>query len=156
MRRRSRRPNADRVGQPGILWSCGPRAVRDRGRFTNRPYDGRRPGCPPLQTENAAVPTLVKMPKWGLTMTAGTVTGWIADEGSEVAEGAPLLTVETEKAVNDVEAPAAGVLVKIVAGAGTEVPVSGPVAVIAAPGETLSEEEIATLVSAAGPRAAGA
>ena len=102
------------------------------------------------------MPTLVKMPKWGLTMTAGTVTEWIAEEGAEVAAGAPLLTVETEKAVNDVEAPADGVLRKIVAAAGTEVPVSGPVAVIAAPGETLSEEEIAALVAAAAPKAAAA
>jgi len=100
------------------------------------------------------VPTLVKMPKWGLTMTAGTVTDWIADEGSEVTAGAPLLTVETEKAVNDVEAPADGVLVKIVAAAGSEVPVSGPVAVIAAAGEVLSDDEIAALIATAAPRAA--
>ena len=84
--------------------------------------------------------TLVKMPKWGLTMTAGTVTDWLHDEGAEVSEGDPMLTVETEKAVNDVEAPADGVLVKIVAAQGEEVPVSGPVAIIAAPGETISEE----------------
>jgi pimeloyl-ACP methyl ester carboxylesterase len=100
------------------------------------------------------VPTLVKMPKWGLTMTAGTVTGWISDEGSEVTAGMPLLTVETEKAVNDVEAPADGVLLKIVAAAGSEVPVSGPVAVIAAAGEVLSDEELAALIAAATPQAA--
>ena len=29
------------------------------------------------------MPTLVKMPKWGLTMTAGTVTDWLRDEGAE-------------------------------------------------------------------------
>ena len=102
------------------------------------------------------MPTLVKMPKWGLTMTAGTVTGWIASEGEAVSAGAPLLTVETDKAVNDVEAPADGVLRKIVAEAGTEVPVSGPVAVIAAPNETLSDEEIAALVATAAQKAAGA
>ncbi len=102
------------------------------------------------------MPTLVKMPKWGLTMTAGTVTDWLRDEGAEIEEGDPLLTVETEKAVNDVEAPAAGVLLKIVAAVGSEVPVSGPIAVIAAPDETLSEEEIASLVAAAHPQGAGA
>ena len=61
------------------------------------------------------MPTVVKMPKWGLTMTPGTVTDWLRGEGEEIAEGDPLLTVETEKAVNDVEAPADGVLLKIVA-----------------------------------------
>ena len=60
------------------------------------------------------MPTIVKMPKWGLTMTTGTITGWIREEGDEVSAGDPLLTVETEKAVNDVEAPADGVLFKIV------------------------------------------
>ena len=102
------------------------------------------------------MPTLVKMPKWGLTMTAGTITGWLRDEGAEIEEGDPLLTVETEKAVNDVEAPAAGVLLKIVADVGSEIPVSGPVAVIAAPDETLSEEDVASLVAAAQPQARGA
>ena len=101
------------------------------------------------------MPTVVTMPKWGLTMTAGTVTGWIAGEGDEVNAGAPLLTVETEKAVNDVEAPADGVLRKIVAEAGSEVPVSGPVAVIAAPGEALSDDEITALLATTAPKVAG-
>lgn len=100
------------------------------------------------------MPTLVKMPKWGLTMTTGTVTGWIASEGDEVSAGAPLLTVETEKAVNDVEAPAGGVLRKIVADTGAEVPVSGPIAVIAEPGETLSDEELAAWLATAAPASA--
>lgn len=99
--------------------------------------------------------TVVKMPKWGLTMTAGTVTDWLREEGSEVSEGDPLLTVETEKAVNDVDAPADGVLVKIVANQGAEVPVSGPVAIIAAPGESLSDDQIAALIASASPQAAG-
>ncbi|MCC6791357.1 MAG: alpha/beta fold hydrolase [Thermomicrobiales bacterium] len=99
--------------------------------------------------------TVVKMPKWGLTMTAGTVTDWLRDEGSEISEGDPLLTVETEKAVNDVEAPADGILLKIVAGQGAEVPVSGAVAIIAAPGEVLSDAEIAELIESASPKKAG-
>ena len=79
------------------------------------------------------MPTLVIMPKWGLTMQSGTITDWIVNEGDAVSAGDPLLTVETEKAVNDVEAPADGVVLKIVATTGDEVPVSGPIAVIAAP-----------------------
>jgi pimeloyl-ACP methyl ester carboxylesterase len=95
--------------------------------------------------------TVVKMPKWGLTMTAGTVTDWFYAEGAEVSAGDPIFTVETEKAVNDVEAPADGVLVKIVAAQGDEVPVSGPVAVIASPGEQISDDDLAALVAAASP-----
>ena len=64
------------------------------------------------------MPTLVTMPKWGLTMKAGKVTEWLCREGAAVRAGEPLLTVETDKATNDVEAPADGVLRKIVAGVG--------------------------------------
>ena len=92
------------------------------------------------------MPTIVTMPKWGLTMTSGTITGWSREEGDPVTEGVPLLTVETEKAVDDVEAPASGVLRKIVAAVGSEVPVMGAVAVITAPGEDLSDEELQALV----------
>jgi pimeloyl-ACP methyl ester carboxylesterase len=93
--------------------------------------------------------TVVKMPKWGLTMTVGTVTDWLIEEGAEVAEGDPLFTVETEKAVNDVEAPSAGTIVKIVANQGDEVAVSNAVAILAAPGEILSADEIEALVGSA-------
>src|SRR5687768_2817736 len=93
------------------------------------------------------MPTIVTMPKWGLTMTSGTITGWSREEGDPVTEGVPLLTVETEKAVDDVEAPASGVLRKIVAAVGSEVPVMGAVAVITAPGEDLSDDEVQALVA---------
>lgn len=99
------------------------------------------------------MPTIVTMPKWGLTMTAGTITGWSHQEGDTVSEGAPLLTVETEKAVDDVEAPASGVLRKIVADTGSEVPVMGAVAVIVAPGEDLSDDDLAALLASSGPAA---
>jgi pyruvate dehydrogenase E2 component (dihydrolipoamide acetyltransferase) len=103
------------------------------------------------------MPTIVTMPKWGLTMTSGTVTGWTLQEGDPITEGAPLLTVETEKAVDDIEAPASGILRKIVAEIGSEVPVMGAVAVITAADEVLSDDEIAALVaSAAAPVAAAA
>jgi pyruvate dehydrogenase E2 component (dihydrolipoamide acetyltransferase) len=96
------------------------------------------------------MPTIVTMPKWGLTMTSGTITGWSREEGDPVTEGTPLLTVETEKAVDDVDAPATGVLRKIVAGIGSEVPVMGAVAVITAPDEELSDDEVQALVGSTG------
>lgn len=98
--------------------------------------------------------TIVKMPKWGLTMTQGTIIDWLVAEGSEVSEGDMLLTVETEKAVDDVGAPASGILYRIVAPAGSEVEVSGAVALIVADGESLSDEEIATLLAPPEPVAA--
>ena len=91
--------------------------------------------------------TIVKMPKWGLTMTQGTIVDWLVAEGTEVSEGDMILTVETEKAVDDVGAPASGVLYKIVAPSGSEVEVSGPVAVIAAEGEDLSDADLQALLA---------
>ncbi len=91
--------------------------------------------------------TIVKMPKWGLTMTQGTIIDWLVAEGADVSEGDMLLTVETEKAVDDVGAPASGVLYRIVAPAGSEVEVSGPVGLILAEGESLSDDEIAALLA---------
>lgn len=102
------------------------------------------------------MPTIVTMPKWGLTMVSGTVTGWSREEGDPVTAGAPLLTVETEKAVDEVEAPASGILRKIVAPTGSEVPVTGPVAVIIAPDEELSDEALAALLATSAGSAAAA
>jgi pyruvate dehydrogenase E2 component (dihydrolipoamide acetyltransferase) len=99
------------------------------------------------------MPTIVTMPKWGLTMKSGTITGWSHQEGDAVSEGTPLLTVETEKAVDDVEAPASGVLRKIVADTGAEVPVMGALAVIVAPGEDLSDDDLDALLASSGPAA---
>ncbi|MCO5220155.1 MAG: alpha/beta fold hydrolase [Thermomicrobiales bacterium] len=90
--------------------------------------------------------TIVKMPKWGLTMTQGTIVDWLVEEGAEVSEGDMILTVETEKAVDDVGAPASGVLYKIVAPAGSEIDVSGPIALIVESGESLSDAEIDALI----------
>ncbi len=94
------------------------------------------------------MPLLVKMPKWGMLMKAGTVTEWFRAEGDAVAAGDPLFTVETDKAINDVEAPGDGVLRRIVAGAGAEVVVAGPVAVLAVGGETLTDEDVDAFVAA--------
>lgn len=94
------------------------------------------------------MPILVKMPKWGLMMKTGTVTEWLRAEGDPVSAGEPLFVVETDKAVNDVEAPGDGVLRRIVADEGTEVPVSGPVGVIAVAGESLTDEAVDAFVAA--------
>jgi pyruvate dehydrogenase E2 component (dihydrolipoamide acetyltransferase) len=94
------------------------------------------------------MPILVKMPKWGLTMKTGTISEWLYPEGAEVPAGAGLLVVETDKINNEVEAPEAGLLRRIVAETGAEVRVSDPVAVLAAPGETLSDAEVDAFLAA--------
>jgi pyruvate dehydrogenase E2 component (dihydrolipoyllysine-residue acetyltransferase) len=48
------------------------------------------------------------MPKLAMGMNEGTIVEWLVSEGQQVARGAPLMQVETEKVVYDVEAPTAG------------------------------------------------
>ena len=48
-----------------------------------------------------------RMPQLGLTMTEGEVVAWLKAEGDRVERGEPLVTVETDKIANDVEAPLA-------------------------------------------------
>lgn len=79
----------------------------------------------------AAVINAVTMPKWGIEMTEGTITGWRVGEGQRVERGAEILDVETEKIVNAVEAPAGGVLRRILAGDGETHAVGALIGVIA-------------------------
>ena len=71
------------------------------------------------------------MPKWGLSMTEGTLLEWLVEEGAELAVGDDVAEVETEKINGVVESPAAGILRRRVAAAGEVVPVGGLLGVIA-------------------------
>ncbi|MFQ6073866.1 MAG: dihydrolipoamide acetyltransferase family protein [Candidatus Bathyarchaeia archaeon] len=91
--------------------------------------------------------TKVVMPRLSLTMKEGTVVNWFKKEGETVKKGEPLVEVLSEKVTYDVEAPASGVLRKILAVEGDDVPVAGTLGVIAEPDEPLPEiEEVATAV----------
>jgi len=87
--------------------------------------------------------TKILMPRLSLTMKEGTVAQWFKKEGDTVKKGEPLVEVLSEKATYDVEAPASGVLRKILAEEGTDVPVAGTLGIIAAPDEELPEIEVA-------------
>ncbi|NDV19465.1 2-oxo acid dehydrogenase subunit E2 [Pseudodesulfovibrio sp. JC047] len=100
----------------------------------------------------------VIMPKWGLTMKEGKVVRWLKGEGETVEAGEPLFEVETDKITNSVEAPASGVLAKIIVPEGDVAVVQSVVAVIAAPGENVeagaSESTADAVDDAAAPAAA--
>jgi pyruvate/2-oxoglutarate dehydrogenase complex dihydrolipoamide acyltransferase (E2) component len=61
--------------------------------------------------------TAVLMPKLGFSMDAGVVSEWLVGDGSEVALGQSLYSLESDKSVQEIESPAAGVL-RILAPAG--------------------------------------
>ena len=83
--------------------------------------------------------TNVLMPKWGMSMREGVVCSWLKHEGDAVQQGDQIVEVESEKATNFVEAPATGVLARILVPAGETVAVSKAIAIIAADGEDISD-----------------
>ena len=99
---------------------------------------------------------VVVMPKLGLTMTEGTISKWLKKEGDAVKEGEPMFEVETDKLTNTIEAPATGVLRKIIAAEGGTVPVLDKIAVIADAGEDISGLLGGGAAPAAAPEAAPA
>ena len=79
--------------------------------------------------------TNVLLPQWGMNMEDGTLTRWLVNEGDEIAEGQPLVEVETAKINSELESPATGVVSHIMAAEGSLVKVGALVAVIGEPGE---------------------
>jgi pyruvate dehydrogenase E2 component (dihydrolipoamide acetyltransferase) len=73
----------------------------------------------------------VTMPKWGLSMQLGKITGWIVAEGDDVSSGDELADIETDKIAGTLEAAGAGTVRRIIARVGEDVPVSGTIALIA-------------------------
>ncbi|HXF83383.1 MAG TPA: dihydrolipoamide acetyltransferase family protein [bacterium] len=85
--------------------------------------------------------TPVILPKFDMTMEEGTVIRWLRREGEMVREGDPLVEVMTDKVNMEVEAPASGVLAGLRAQAGERVPVTGVIAYILQPGETVPDQD---------------
>jgi len=83
------------------------------------------------------MPVDVLVPPLGTTTDTLMLVAWLKSEGETVAKGEPLFSVETDKAVLEVESPASGVLCAVRATPGDEVPVLSVVASIAAPGEAV-------------------
>lgn len=54
--------------------------------------------------------TEIILPKLGFSMNEGVIAEWLVADGAAVKEGEPLFSLESEKSVNEIEAPASGVL----------------------------------------------
>lgn len=76
------------------------------------------------------------MPALEMAQETGKLVSWRKKEGERVTKGEPLLEIETDKAVMEVEAPADGILVGVKAAEGAVIPVGQTIAWIVSPGET--------------------
>jgi pyruvate dehydrogenase E2 component (dihydrolipoamide acetyltransferase) len=85
--------------------------------------------------------TKIVMPRLSLTMKEGTVGKWYKKEGDSVEKDEPIVEVVSEKAAYDLEAPASGVLRKILVQEGVDVSVNTVIAVMTTPDEAFSETE---------------
>src|SRR5499427_7472706 len=79
--------------------------------------------------------TSVVMPALEMAQETGKIVSWLKKEGDAISKGEPLLEVETDKAVVEVEATANGVLAGVKSQEGDVVPVGVTIAWIVAPGE---------------------
>jgi pyruvate/2-oxoglutarate dehydrogenase complex dihydrolipoamide acyltransferase (E2) component len=90
--------------------------------------------------------TFFPLPKLGMNQEEGEIVSWLVAEGDTVAEGQPIVEVETDKATVELESTASGVLARIVYGEGDIVPINGVLAVILAPGEAMPDDIPETIV----------
>ena len=95
----------------------------------------------------------VLMPQLGLTMEEGTVSQWIKHEGDAVKAGDVVVEITTDKLTNEITSEQDGVLLKIVAQEGEDVPVKGLLAYIGQPGEQVGGAAPAAAAASAAPSA---
>jgi len=89
----------------------------------------------------------VTMPKWGLSMKTGKIVEWFVSEGDTITKGDDLVDIETDKIAGTLESPEAGLLRRIVAEPGADLPIGAVLAVLA-PAE-VPDAEIETVVEEA-------
>jgi len=85
----------------------------------------------------------VQMPALGESVTEGTVTRWLKQEGDTVEVDEPLLEVSTDKVDTEIPSPAAGVLQRIVAQEDDTIEVGGELAVIGDSAESAGDSNSA-------------
>ena len=89
------------------------------------------------------------MPSLGHTMEKGKIIEWLKREGDPIAKGEPLVIIETDKVITEVESPVDGVVLRIVAPSEEERPIGALLAVLGAQGEQVSEAELQQMLGPA-------
>jgi len=83
--------------------------------------------------------TTIVMPQLASTMESGTIVKWLKQIGDEIAEGEAIIEITTDKVDVEIESPESGVLLKMLANEGDEIPVKQPIGVIGEAGEVVEE-----------------
>ena len=90
------------------------------------------PEAPAKPAAGSGAAVEIRVPAMGESVTEGTVAQWLKQPGDAVAQDEPVVEVETDKVTLEVNAPAAGVLGKILAEAGATVAVGAVLGTVAA------------------------
>lgn len=85
------------------------------------------------------MPRVLRMPEVAANATEAVLAEWVVAENAEFAAADTIATVETEKALVDVEAEEAGVVLKALVPPGAQVEVGSPIAVLGATGEAVDD-----------------
>lgn len=80
------------------------------------------------------------LPKFNMDMESGVLVKWLRAEGDHVREGDPIAEIETDKVNMEVEATADGILTGLRFAEGDTVPVTAPIATIAAEGAATAQD----------------
>ena len=97
----------------------------------------------------------LKMPQLGLTMEEGTLSKWLKHEGDTVKAGEVVAEITTDKLTNELTSEQDGVVLKLVAQEGDDIPVKGTLAWIGQAGEAVPGA-VSAAVAAAVPQAPAA
>ena len=92
--------------------------------------------------------TAIKMPDLGTTVDTVTLVKWLKNEGDTVERGEPLCEIQTDKAVNEVESIAKGVLLRQEVTEGSEIQQGTTIAYVGKEGETIDDGEAVQPVEA--------
>jgi pyruvate dehydrogenase E2 component (dihydrolipoamide acetyltransferase) len=88
------------------------------------------------------------LPRLGQTMERGLIQQWLVPLGQPFVVGDPLYVVETEKVNVEVEAKLPGTIARVMVPEGAEVPTGALLAIVADPGEVVSEVDVEAAIAA--------
>lgn len=92
------------------------------------------------------------IPKWGLTMEEGSIDAWLMAEGDEVEVDSEVVEISSDKIVQAIESPVAGVLRRIIGEEGEDYPIQALIGIIA--DADVTDEEIDAFIARYGGDAA--